>query len=399
MGKTTSKNKYFVLFSATMINFIAGITYIWSVISKGLIENLNWTSKQASLPYTMNLVFFVVAMVVFGKIQDKKGPKFTVTIGSVLMGLGLILSGVFTEPKFMILTMGAITGTGIGTINASTMPPAVKWFPKEKKGMITGIVAGGVGISSVFYSPLSNYLINKVGISGAFIYMGVGGLIFSLILAQFLNNPPESFHREREDFKSRKDIKAQRDFTWQEMIKTINFYKLWIMLALSSSAGLMIVGHISNIAKVQVNWQAGFVLVILLSIFNALGRILGGALSDKLGRINLMKIVFIIQGINMFLFSQYSNVGLLAVGVAIVGICYGAGFSVFPAASTDLYGIKNFGMNYGLIYTGWGVGGIIGPMVAASMFDATNSYNSAYIVAGTLLVIATLISFTYKKTS
>lgn len=392
-----NKRKYSVLFSATMINFIAGITYIWSVISKGLIESLGWTSKEASLPYTMNLVFFVMAMVVFGKIQDKKGPKFTATIGSMLMGIGLIFSGVFTDSRLMILTMGLIAGMGIGTINASTMPPAVKWFPPEKKGMVTGIVTAGVGISSVFYSPLANFLINKVGISKTFIYIGSGALIFSLILSRLLENPPEGFIPGDEDSKVKGETKSFTDCTWQEMIKTLDFYKLWLMLALSSSAGLMIVGHVSNIAKVQVNWQAGFILVILLSIFNALGRILGGVISDKVGRINLMKIVFIVQGINMFMFFGYFNVGLLAIGVAIAGLCYGAGFSVFPAAATDLYGIKNFGMNYGLIYTGWGVGGIIGPMVAASIFDATNSYNTAYLVAGILLTAATIISFTFKE--
>lgn len=396
MEKDLNTKKYKVLWAATLTNVIAGLVYIWSVISKALIEDLNWTSKEASLPYTMITVFFVIAMVIFGKIQDEKGPKLTVTIGGILMGAGLIFSGIFTDPKIMILTMGVIAGTGIGTVNASTVPPAVKWFPHEKKGMITGIVVAGVGLSSVFYSPLANYLIDKVGISKTFIYIGVGALILTLILAQLLENPPEGFLSQKTTSTEKKKDKSSNDFTWKEMIKTLNFYKLWLMLTFSSSAGLMIIGHVSSIAKSQVNWQAGFILVILLSIFNALGRILGGTLSDKIGRVSLMKMVFILQGVNMFLFAKYSNIGLLAIGVAIAGLCYGAGFSVFPAAVTDLYGIKNFGINYGLTYTGWGVGGIIGPMTAAAIFDSTHNYNTAYIVAGTLLVISTIIAFTFK---
>ncbi|MBU5313265.1 OFA family MFS transporter [Tissierella carlieri] len=397
MEKDLTTKKYKVLWAATLTNVIAGLVYIWSVISKALIEDLNWTSKEASLPYTMVTVFFVIAMVIFGKIQDEKGPKLTVTIGGILMGAGLIFSGIFTDPKIMILTMGVIAGTGIGTVNASTVPPAVKWFPHEKKGMITGIVVAGVGLSSVFYSPLANYLIDKVGISKTFIYIGVGALILTLILAQLLENPPEGFLSQKTTSTEKKKDKASNDFTWKEMIKTLNFYKLWLMLTFSSSAGLMIIGHVSSIAKSQVNWQAGFILVILLSIFNALGRILGGTLSDKIGRVSLMKMVFILQGVNMFLFAKYSNIGLLAIGVAIAGLCYGAGFSVFPATVTDLYGIKNFGINYGLTYTGWGVGGIIGPMTAAAIFDSTHNYNTAYIVAGILLVISTIIAFTFKS--
>lgn len=397
MKKNLEKKAYKVLWTATLINVIAGIVYIWSVISKALIDDLNWTSKEASLPYTMITVFFVIAMVIFGKIQDEKGPRLTITIGGILMGIGLILSGVFTKPKIMILTMGLIAGTGIGTVNASTAPPAVKWFPPEKKGMITGIVVAGVGLSSVLYSPLANYLINLVGISKTFIYIGVGALISTVILAQLLENPPKDFVPKRTKSIEKKKEKTSNDFTWKEMMKTSNFYKLWFMLVFSSSAGLMIIGHVSNIAKTQVNWQAGFILVILLSVFNTLGRILGGTLSDKIGRVNLLKVVFIIQGINMFLFTYYSNVGLLSIGVAIAGLCYGAGFSVFPAAVTDLYGIKNFGINYGLVYTGWGVGGIIGPMTAASIFDSTNNYNTAYIVAGILLVISTIIAFAFVE--
>lgn len=312
------------------------------------------------------------------------------------MGTGLILSGIFTDPKIMILTMGAIAGAGMGAINASTTPPAVKWFPHEKKGLVTGIVVGGVGISSVFYSPLANYLINSVGISKTFIYIGVGALIVTLLLAQILDNPPKKFVTEENNQIGEKTIKASKDFTWQEMLKTKNFYKLWIMLALSSSAGLMIIGHVANITKVQVKWEAGFILVMLLSIFNALGRILGGTISDKIGRLTMMKVVFILQAVNMFSFHWYTNVVLLSFGVALTGLCYGAGFSVFPATATDLYGMKNFGLNYGLVFTGWGFGGIIGPMTAAAIFDATNSYNLSYTIAGALLILTILIAFTFK---
>jgi len=178
------------------------------------------------------------------------------------------------------------------------------------------------------------------------------------------------------------------------MLKDLNFYKLWILLVFSSSAGLMIIGHISNIAKIQANWQSGFILVILISIFNTLGRVLGGTISDKIGRISLMKIIFVVQGLNMFLFSKYTNVAVLSVGVAVVGLCYGASFAVFPATITDLYGIKYFGINYGLMFTGWGIGGLIGPMVAAIIYDTYKSYYFSYFLAGILLTISIAIIYT-----
>lgn len=402
MDNINQSKKFQVLGAATGINFLAGILYIWSVISKSLISQLSWSSKEASLPYTISTVFFVTAMVIFGRLQDAKGPRLTATIGSILMGLGLILSGITTSPTVMILTFGIIAGSGIGIINVSTTPPSVKWFPSDKKGLITGIVVAGVGFSSIFYSPIANYLLNTVGISKTFIYIGIGALVLSILLAQILKNPPSDYtFKEQVKFKNTKiNIdNSSVNSTWREMLKTKTFYKLWIMLAFSSSAGLMIIGHIANIAKIQVNWENGFLLVIFLAIFNTLGRILGGSISDKIGRVNLMRIIFILQGLNMFFFSKYLNIGLIAAGVAIAGLCYGAGFSVFPVTVSDLYGIRNFGLNYGLMFTSWGLGGVIGPMTGAIIFDSTNSYNTAYIVAFILLVISTVITFTFKSTT
>lgn len=397
MEKSLDSKRYQVLWAAASINFISGLIYMWSVISKALIEDLGFTSKQASLPYTTFTISFVLAMVLFGKMQDAKGPRLVATFGCILMGSGLILSGIFTTPIMLIFTMGIVTGAGVGILNVSTSPPVVKWFPPEKKGMVTGIVVAGAGLSSTMYSPLANYLIKNIGLSKTFIYMGISALFASIILAQILKNPDKDFvaNREIKDKNKQKQILAV-DYTWREMLKSIYFYKLWLMLAFSSSAGLMIIGHITNIASIQANWEGGFILVILISIFNTLGRVLGGTLSDKIGRLNLMKIIFTLQALNMFMFSSYSNKLVLGIGVSIVGLCYGAAFAVFPAAITDIYGLKNFGINYGIMFTGWGLGGIIGPTIAASMFDSVGNYNSAYMVAAVLLIISIGMAMTFN---
>jgi OFA family oxalate/formate antiporter-like MFS transporter len=181
------------------------------------------------------------------------------------------------------------------------------------------------------------------------------------------------------------------------MLKTANFYKLFIMLALASSAGLMIIGHAATIAKVQAGWQGGFLLVIILSFFNTMGRFLGGSISDKIGRSNTMKLVFLIQALNMLVFSVYTTVVPLCFGIIIAGFCYGTIFSVFPSTTADLFGLKHFGGNYGSVFLAWGIGGVIGPMTAARIVDITGSYNMSYIVACILTVLALVISFTLKS--
>lgn len=393
----TMKNKGFVvLWAAVGINFLTGMLYTWSVISKALINVLGWTSKEASLPYTISTIFFVISMVIFGKVQDKKGPRVTSTIGSILVGSGFILSGFTHSPIVMLFTIGIIAGSGIGIITVSTTPPTVKWFSPEEKGRITGTVVAGVGLSSVFYSPLANYLLTKVGINKTFIIIGSLVLVITTILSQLLANPPEDYVVESNSSKKLVKIQKVKDFTGKEMLRTPYFYKLWIMFSFSSSAGLMIIGHISTISKTQVNWEGGFILVMFLAIFNTLGRFLGGIFSDKIGRNNLMRIMFMLQGLNMGLFPFYKSIPLLFVGASIAGLCYGAGFSVFPSAISDTYGTKYFGINYGLIFTAWGIGGIIGPMTGATIYDFTNNYNMAYLVAMVLLIISSAIAFTIK---
>ncbi len=345
------------------------------------------------MPYTIAIVCFVVAMVIFGKLQDARGPRITATISGVLIGGGLMLSALSSDPLLITLAFGVITGTGIGISNVSTTPPAVKWFPPERKGMITGIVVAGVGIASVFYSPLTNYLIKTAGISRTFLYIGAGALVSVVVLAQFLVNPPRSLAVNA----GKNPGSFGSDMKWRDMLKTGGFYKLWIMLAFSSSAGLMIIGHTANITKAQVGWEGGFLLVILLAVFNAGGRLLGGTISDKIGRIALMRIAFGLQAANMLFFANFTSVGLLAVGIAIAGLCYGMVFSVFPAAVLDFYGVKHFGSNYGLIMTAWGTGGIIGPMTAAAIFDSTGRYNMAYYIASGLLLMAMAITFSFRN--
>lgn len=401
MSGTSRRKPWVVLGVGFCINLIIGILYIWSIISKSLVNDLGWTSKQASLPYTLVTVTFVIAMAFFGKLQDTKGPRITATIASVLLGIGIILSGVFLSPVMLIVTFGIIAGAGIGTANVATVPPAVKWFPPAKKGMVTGVSVAGIGISAVVYSPLANSLLHSVGIEKTFIYIGIGALVLMLVLSQFLTNPPEGYVPQSKGAVKKQVQKAASapvpDKGIKDVFKSSAFYRLWIMFCFSASAGLMIIAHAAKIADVQISWQGGFYLVILLAVFNATGRILGGIVSDKIGRINLMRIIFGLQAINMLLFTFYSNIFMLAVGIAVAGLCYGAGFSVFPASVMDLFGMKNFGVNYGLIMTGWGLGGVIGPMTAAAVFDANKNYNLAYIIAGILLVVTFIITFTFRK--
>lgn len=402
MYMSSQSNKgWVVTLAGTGINLALGVLYAWSVISKALTKEWGWTASMASLPYAVACGVFAIAMVFAGRAQDKLGPRIVAAVGGALTGIGLIVASFATKESnlMMIIGFGILAGTGIGLGYASATPPAVKWFPPHKKGVITGIVVSGFGLASVYISPLTNSLLASMGINKTFMILGIAFFIVSVLLAQLLVNPPAGYvPAGMPATGSAKSSPKKHDYEWTEMVKTPQFYLLWIMFAFGSFAGLMIIGHMAKIAaKVLPNAAAlSFLLVAILAIGNASGRIIAGIVSDKLGRTRTMLIVFVFQATIMALFSKFTTAPLLIVGALAVGFNYGANLSLFPSTTADYFGTKNLGVNYGMVFTAWGVGGVFGSQVAAKIVDVTSSYNTAFTVAAVLCVAAAGISFITK---
>ena len=292
-------------------------------------------------------------MIPAGRLQDKLGPGIIATIGGILMAIGMIITSFSTPESALpaIIGFGILAGTGIGFGYASATPAAVKWFPPEKKGLIAGIVVAGFGLASVYVAPLSRFLLGNYGVKSSFLILGISFGIVMLVITRFIKNPPAPVASVKPASGQAKTIPAGAgDYTWGEMVKTPTFYLLWIEFTCGALAGLMIIGHLAKIVAVQSNntLQIGFIFVALLAVFNAGGRVLAGALSDKIGRIRTVFIVSVGQAIMMFLFSGASTITGFIIGSAIIGICYGACLSLFPSACADYWGTKNLGMNYGI---------------------------------------------------
>ncbi|MFA5073479.1 MAG: MFS transporter [Nitrospirota bacterium] len=181
------------------------------------------------------------------------------------------------------------------------------------------------------------------------------------------------------------------------MLLTIPFYTLWIMFVLAASAGLLLISNIAIIAKEQAAWEAGFIPVMILAIFNTIGRFGSGAVSDRIGRTNTLIISFMVQAINMFLFTFYASPLAINLGAAVTGICYGALFALMPAATADFYGLKNLGVNYGLVFTAFGVAGVSGSLLGGRIRDLFGSYTGAYIICAVMLIAAMALALVIRK--
>lgn len=393
MANAIKKTGWMVVAAATGINLVVGFLYSWSVIKKVLVTEQHWSNFEASLPFTVSAIAFALTMVFAGRLQDTFGPRIVATIGGVLFGAGILVSGLVNSPMIMVLTYGVLGGIGIGLCYAATTPPSVKWFPPAQKGRITGIVVSGVGMAAVYSAPLTSWLLTQYGLSTALFLLGVGSIIIVVSFAQFLKNPPIA-----PIVASTKVVNTPiiNDSVWQQTIRSAVFYKLWFMYAFAASAGMMMISHLATIAKIQAQWENGFYLVALLALFNTAGRLIAGYWSDRFGYTRMMLVVFSLQTINMLFFSHYITPLSLAFGTALTGLSYGALFSLFPSATADFYGMKNLGVNYGLVFTAWGLAGIIGPLLAGWVVDTTGSYQISYLVCAGLLVVASGLTFITK---
>ncbi|MDR3562174.1 MAG: OFA family MFS transporter [Negativicutes bacterium] len=387
-----------VLAAATGINMTMGINYSWSVVKKALVTDWHWTNVEASLPYSLYTVVFSLTMILAGRMQDKMGPRAVATLGSFILGAGLLACGFSDTPLLMALAY-AITAVGNSLCYSTTMPACVKWFPAEKKGLIAGIVVSGSGLASAYFSPITAWLLDHYGISSTFLMLGIFASILMLSLAQLLQNPPAAIIGPAAGNKAAVTTMVgyvPRDVDWREMIRTATFYKLWLMFLFSAAAGLMIIGHIATIAKTQANWENGFYLVVILALFNTGGRLVSGHLSDKFGRLRVMRAIFLLQAINFLLFASYGSSLLLAAGVMLTGLCYGSAFALFPVTVADFYGVKNLGGNYGLVFSAWGVAGLLGPLLAGWVVDVFGTYFIAYQVSAVLLLAALVLACTIR---
>jgi OFA family oxalate/formate antiporter-like MFS transporter len=393
------KRGWIVTFAGIGINLALGVLYTWSVISNGVPAAWNWSETDKSLPYAIACLVFCLIMIPAGRMQDKIGPRIVATIGGVLVGIGLILASRTTSPMGYVLGFGVLAGAGIGFGYASATPPAVKWFPAAKTGLIAGLVVSGFGLASVYAAPLAKWLTTSYGLPTMVLAFGVGFLVVVVGLAQLLTPPPAGYVPPGSPPAEAAESHRKEDFSPGEMLRTWQFYVLWFMYACGAGAGLMIISKLAKIALDQAGLSLGFVLVAVLAVGNGAGRIAAGTLSDRIGRKTTLFTCFAIQAVLIILLSLTSEGGFLAQPVvlallsSLIGANYGANLALFPSITKDYYGLKNFGVNYGLVFTAWGLGGFMLALLAGRVYDQTQAFTFAYYCSAGLLVAAALVTF------
>jgi len=395
-------NRWWRVFGGLMMNIALGTLYAWSIFVAPLEKEFGWKRADTSMVFTIAVVVFALTFIVAGRLQDKYGPFWVSLTGAILVSLGFFLCAFTHSLTYLFVCFGVIGGLGNGFGYATPIPVMAKWFP-DKRGLAVGLAVGGYGAGSALFGPLANlHLIPAYGVHNTFMILGAIFLVMTVIGAFLLKNPPAGFKPEgwTPAPATARTSATTQEFTPAEVLKTPTFYFMWIAYALGTSAGLMVISQLVPFAKsVHISSAALATMGLVVGAAgNASGRILSGWMSDALGRLNVLRLMIGLSMISMpLLYLAGSTVSFLYVMVFIVYWCYGTQLSVNASATADFFGAKNAGMNYGMLFTAWGVAGIIGPRIGGVLFDKYKNYQMAFYTAAVLAAVALLAEFMARR--
>lgn len=404
----SSRRGWTVVLAGTGINLALGILYTWSIFKGAIADSVatggpgafTWDKASINDPYATACLTFAVAMILAGKLQDKFGPRITCMIGGLMVGAGFIWISQTTSYWAWIAGFGVMAGMGIGFGYSAATPPALKWFPPAKTGLIAGIVVAGFGLASVYIAPLAQYLLGAYGLQQSMMYFGVGFVVVTCFFGMFLANPPAGYVADPNASKASAKALAVEDKSPSQILKTAQFYTLWTCFFIGAGAGLMVIGSAKGLAQASMGEWA-FLVVAIMSIGNAAGRIIAGVVSDKIGRANTLTIMLVFQATLMFLAipvigGSYNNPLAMPLLVTFMVFNYGTNLSLFPSFAKDLWGAKNFGMNYGILFSAWGIGAFALVRVSEMLRVKTGGFTMSFAAAGALLVVGAMLAGTLK---
>jgi OFA family oxalate/formate antiporter-like MFS transporter len=383
-------SRWWRVLGGVSMNLALGTLYAWSVFVAPLEKQFGWKRTDTSMVFTIAVVMVALGFVVAGRIQDRIGPLFCSLAGSVVTSLGFFLCSYTTNLPYLWVCFGMI-GLGNGFGYATPIPVMAKWFP-DKRGLAVGLAVGGYGAGSAIFGPLSQLkLIPTYGLPATFRILGAIFLVMTLVGAFLLKNPPAGYKPSGWTPTTGGRSGPSRDLSPAEVLRTPRFYFMWVAYALGCSAGLMVISQLvpfASSAGIAATSLATMTLVVG-AFGNASGRVLSAWMSDKLGRINVLRVMIGISMVAMpVLYAVGGNVVLLYFLVFVVYWCYGTQLSVNGAAASDFWGTRNAGINYGLLFTAWGVAGIIGPRIGGVLYDKYHNYQAAFYAGAALAAVA-----------
>ncbi len=404
MTNQSISNRWMVVIGSVLIQMSLGAIYAWSVFTPAL-SALGWSKLETQLVFAVGLVTFAVVMVFAGRMLSRLGPRKLALLGGLTLGAGYALAGLFGGGNFwsVFIGVGLIGGAGIGLGYVVPIAVGMQWFP-DKKGMITGLAVAGFGFGAMGWVKLAGawgQLIETYGLSQTFLIYGAAFAALILVGSIWMHSPPKGWVPDGFEVGRPVATKGQVNFSVTDMLRTPQFYLVFMTFAVSAGAGLMSIGlmklypmealQASGYSVAEASAIAGTAMAVFFSLANGIGRIVWGSLSDKLGRRRSVFIMTSTQALILFAFSfMAGNEYLLYLGAALIGFNFGGNFALFPTLTADLFGNERVGQNYPFIFLSYGVGGIAGPMLGGRLGDLGN-FPMAFTICAVACLVCALV--------
>ena len=392
------KKRWLVLIASCFVTLCIGSLYAWSVFATPMAEYLSSLTgseiKSLSIVFTVANAVGPITMNSGGFINDKFGPKWTILVGGILFGAGMIGSGFASSVTMLIVTYGLFVGLGVGMIYGTVVSNTVKFFP-DKRGMAGGIITACYGGSSILIPPIANLLVRQYQITAAFKILGVIMTVI-LCLSAFIIIPcPKGFRVGSGEMEFKDRAGTSREFTCWEMLKEPAFYLMISSMICGAFGGLMVISQASQISQKMMMFSTAeaTAAVSVLAFFNTAGRLASGSISDRISRTGMLKITFVgsmAGSICLFLCGSGINF-LFYLGIALIGFSFGGIMGVYPGFTAARFGSKNNSVNYGIMFIGFAFAGFAGPMAMNTVYSVTATYKIAFVISGILAIIGFVI--------
>ena len=390
-----TKNRYCILTAGMIIQFCAGIIYMWSVFRGPVSAHLNWDAGSASLTSSIMLAMFVLGIILGGYAQDKIGPKKVTLAGSIMIGSGMACTGLITgnTPWLVYITYGVIGGLGVGTVYMSTIAAVQKWFP-DKRGFASGMIVSAFGFSLVVFAPLAKSMLSGMGVPNTFIIFGISFFVVCGFCALFIQNPPEGYMPD--GYKPAQTANTKRQYSPKEIIKTKQFYLLAGGLLFTLPAYFILNPVFLSLgADRGLTEELALIGVSMTGISSAAGRLIVSWASDKTGRKPAMVAIAVI--ILCASLTMIVGQGILFLTcIVLISFGFGGAASVYSAMTAESFGTKYGGMNFGLVMIGFGVSALVSQNISKEL-TAGGNYTSSFVLAAVTCAVAIVLVLLMKN--
>jgi len=384
--QSPNANRWLIVLGTIIVQMGLGTIYTWSLFNQPLEEQFGWGLSSISITFSITSFALAFATLFAGKIQERIGIRRLILISGILLGFGLMMSSMASSLWMIYLFMGVIVGFADGTAYITSLSNLIKWFPNHK-GLVSGISVGAFGSGSLIFKYVNASLIQSVGVSQTFLYWGIIAMVMiaagSFLLREAVVTTDVASQSAKNSIK--------RDYTVREMLRTKEAYLLFIIFFTACMSGLYLIGIVKDIgvklAGLDVATAAN--AVAMVAIFNTLGRIILGALSDRVGRMKVVAGAISATAVSVLVLNYVQlNELIFFACVSAIAFCFGGNITVFPAIVADFFGLKNQSKNYGIIYQGFGLGALTGSFLSALL----GGFHVTFLVIAVLSAVSLLIA-------